>query len=358
VNDQQLVFCIDGAFVAAAAISILPVLYYLFTGWSIRRDKLFSYMSEDALRVYYDQFPWSISADKDLKARFTRQFSFLYGRRHFILPLVLFIGLVAGSFANLALTVQSDFTLGSGHRAISRIAVFALLGAFLWCVSDQLARIVRRDLSPRDVYSWDLRILLSVPFGFALAAIVKEDVGVPVAFFLGAFPTRTLFMIARRFAVQKLSMGDQSDSGRLELQQLQSISREIAETLQDDGIDTISALAWVDPIDLTIRTNLDFNYVLDCMSQALLWVYFQDRTRDLFRFSLRGSQESLTLISSLKGVNLPFQADQVLSPKRSQAKATLKDLATILGMSESSLMTTLEQVAADQYTQFIYRVWR
>jgi len=199
--------------------------------------------------------------------------------------------------------------------------------------------------------------MLSVPFGFATASVLRDDAGVPVAFFLGAFPTQTLFTIARRLAVQKLGMGDQQSDSGLELQKLQSVSRGVAEAFQDNGIETISALAWADPVDLTIRTNLDFNYVLDCMSQALLWVYFEDRTRDLFRFSLRGSQEVLGLTNAMEGVTLPFDSNQTLTPAQSQAKATLTNVAVALNMSESALLTTLLQVANDPYTRFINEVW-
>ena len=46
------------------------------------------------------------------------------------------------------------------------------------------------------------------------------------------------------------------------------------ERYKDEGITTICGLAYADPIDLTIRTNFDFNYVVDCVSQALMWIYF------------------------------------------------------------------------------------
>ncbi|WP_157477174.1 hypothetical protein [Granulicella tundricola] len=313
---------------------------------------------DQALSIYYDQFPWSNTREADLAKRFRHQVSYLYGRRHFIAPLSLFTILSLGAFWGLCRSAQFNAHVLKGEFVISKTAAAALLGAFLWCISDELARIVRRDLSPKDVYGWGFRILLSVPFGFAAAAVLTADVGVPVAFFLGAFPTQTLFTFARRIAVQKLAMGDQQSDSGLELQQLQSVSRGVAETFQDNGIETISALAWADPVDLTIRTNLDFNYVLDCMSQALLWVYFEDKTRILFRFSLRGSQEVLSLTNDLNGVLVPFDSTQVLTPKQSQAKATLSNIAGILNLTEAALLTTLLQSACDPYTTFINRVWR
>jgi hypothetical protein len=186
---------------------------------------------------------------------------------------------------------------------------------------------------------------------------LEKNVGIPVAFFVGAFPTQTLFRIARRVVVQKLALGDQQSETALELEQLQSVSKSVAETFQDEGIDTISGLAWADPVDLTIRTNLDFNYVLDCMSQALLWVYFENKTRELFRYSLRGAQEVCGLVKSLQGVAVPYDDGQALSPDQATAKATLRNISDVLGVSDAALMTTLRQVADDPYTGFIYKVW-
>ncbi len=346
-----------GSFAAAAFLMLAPVIAYLFTGWAVRRDKLFCYMSAPALEVYYAQFPWASSRQPDYERRFRKQFHYLYGRRHFVIPLSLFSILTLGSLWAVCRTAQHYSNVTPGAFVLPKTAVAALLGAFLWSISDELERIVRRDLAPKDVYSWAFRILLSVPFGFATSAVLKEDVGVPIAFFLGAFPTQTLFTFARRLAVQKLAMGDQQATANLELEQLQSVSRLTAEKFQDNGIDTISGLAWADPIDLTIRTNLDFNYVLDCMSQALLWVYFEERTRCMFRLSLRGAQEVAGLALDLSGVTVPYDDTQLLTPQQSSAKATLRSMAEVLGISDAALVTTLHQVSNDPYTKLIYRIW-
>ena len=74
---------------------------------------------------------------------------------------------------------------------------------------------------------------------------------------------------------------------------MQSIGKSNAERFKDEGVTTISGLAYADPIDLTIRTNFDFNYVVDCVSQALMWIYFGKKKdyAKLFPLSLRGAQE-------------------------------------------------------------------
>jgi len=357
VDNNRFAHFLSATFISAAILTLLPVFLYLVTGWKVRREKLLCYMKPLALEVYYEQFPWTHSKEANHTKRFKHQFAYLYGRRHFIAPLLLFSALSIGALWAICKTTQTNLGVVADQFVLPKIAVAALLGAFLWAISDELARIVRRDLAPKDVYSWAFRILLSVPFGFAVSAVLKEDVGIPIAFFLGAFPTQTLFKFARRISVQKLGMGDQQVDSKLELEQLQSVSTGIAETFQDNGIDTISALAWADPVDLTVRTNLDFNYVLDCMSQALLWVYFENKTRDIFRLSLRGSQEVIGLTKALEGVVVPYDERQNLSQEQALAKATLQNMSEVIGVSNAALLMTLHQVAEDPYTQFIYSVW-
>lgn len=359
---------IAGLCAAGFVLTVMPVVIFLFTGWKVRRDKLLCYMNETALALYYTQFPWTSSKQTDLRLRFREQFNYLYGRRHYGAPMLLLIVISGGSMWAIARSLQAWYKVSVFGYAVPAIAMSAVLGAFMWSISDQLDRILRCDLAPVDVYGWCFRMLLAIPFGTALAAFANKDFGIALAFLLGAFPTTTLFTFARRIAVQKLSLGDQQAPAALELEQLQSISRSNAEHFQDEGVDTISTLAWSDPVDLALRTNFDFNYVLDCMSQALLWVYFEKRTRLLFPLSLRGAQEVAVFVKDLEGVTLPPDATQALSGAQRAALATLQNavqvLATadvlngkVLEITEASLLTTLRQVADDPYTQFISLVW-
>jgi hypothetical protein len=168
-------------------------------------------------------------------------------------------------------------------------------------------------------------------------------------FFLGAFPTSTLFKIARRFGSQQLKLGDDQDSGALELEKLQSVGKTNAERFSDEGISTICALAYADPIDLTIRTNFDFNYVIDCVSQSLVWIYFQADCAKLIKFSMRGAQEVIWI--------LQWADDNTQPERQARARESLVDAATALNMSEDAFRITLEQVFVDPYAKFLVDIW-
>jgi hypothetical protein len=241
----------------------------------------------------------------------------------------------------------------------------SLAGAFMWVISDELDRLRRRDFTTSDVYYYVFRVLIAIPFGWALAqthigpeqSALTLAITVPIAFFLGAFPTTTLFTIARRFVSQTLKLGDDQQSGDLELEKLQSVVKSNAERFQDEDVNTITGLAYSDPIDLTIRTNFDLNYVVDCVSQALMWIYFGEESKELFSLSLRGAQEIHALVYwgttpvDPTDPNAPTQAEQ------DEAKQALQAAAAKLGMDPIAFMATINQIAEDPYTIFLRDIW-
>jgi hypothetical protein len=54
---------------------------------------------------------------------------------------------------------------------------------------------------------------------------------------------------------------------------LQGINRWIIERLSNEDITTVTQIAYCDPIRLIMRSNLTFNFVTDCMNQALAVIY-------------------------------------------------------------------------------------
>ncbi len=347
MNSSEYAILIDIICAVAGAMVLVPLLLYLFRQWTTRRDKLLSNLDTASLMLYYRQFyPNTKPALATIETEFKKYFNSHYGRRHYCVPITLLMVLVGVGVIASARTLQVSQKVAPDQYALPWIVASALAGGFTWVINDLIDRLRRRDFTVSDVYNSVFRILIATPFGWAFAQVVKTDVGVPLAFLLGAFPTGTLFTIARRLAATKLGVSDNPDSGKLELEKLQSITKTNAERFFDEGIPTIVQLAYADPIDLTIRTNFDFNYVIDCISQALLWIYFEDKTRSLAIFSLRGAQEAASLVEDL--------AD----PKSQvQANATLNAIAAALNLPPASVQTTLEQVGKDPYTEFICSIW-
>jgi len=341
-----------GAAFLAWVLVLAPSVYFLFSEWRKRRDQLIGLFTVKALGHYYDFFfraekkaADQIGYGKHFRIKFDRR----YGKRHYILPLTL-LGLVAAigiGVVTAQIATWIGYYKGAGTE-IPAVAVSAFLGGYAWVVNDQLSRFRRQDFTLHDVYACTFRLIVSIPLGFALAAIARDDAGVPIAFLLGAFPTYTLIRISRRVASQKLGLDETGDEGPTELSQLQGMGRTNAERFQQEGFTTVTELAWADPVQLTIRTNFDFNYIVDSVSQALLWVYLGPQTPQLYPLSLRGAQEVRSTLDDLNGDDLDA---------RHCAKATIAAGAEALKMNPDAFRSTLSQVSEDPYTDFLFDVW-
>jgi hypothetical protein len=371
-------------FCALAVLLVLyPVLRFVFRQWSFRKDKLLGALAGDAIVYYYRQFragapvltkfpPKAGPPDADnhvfkkevseaYMASFRKDFTRWYGRVYYVGPVLMLaiLTIVSGLWANEMLQTWAANGTGPGTDLRALVAA-SLAGAFMWVISDEIDRLRTRDFTTSDVYYYVFRILLAVPFAWALS-ITNADgkiegmfkgglpIAIPLAFFLGSFPTQTLFTIARRIGSQQLHLGDDQDTGNLELEKLQSIGKTNAERFKDEGISTITNLAYADPIDLTIRTNFDFSYVVDCVSQALTWIYFGDDSAKLFEFSLRGAQEIVCLVES---------ADDPHDPDQARSLQTINDAAAKLEIPPDAFRSTLDQIAEDPYTMFLVKAWR
>lgn len=353
---------VEWACLIAWLILLLPVIAFLGTTWRIRRDVLFARLQKKSLDRYYEQFFPSKARkrrrrkvseaedpDADVQARFRRDFGMLYGRRHYLLPLGL-LALISGiGMLVTARSIQAWVGINPSFKPFPPIAVSAFLGAYAWVLYDQFLRFRKGDFTPHDVYSCLYRFLIAIPLGISFAAFLKDEVGVAVVFLLAAFPTTTLFTLARRLASQKLGLGEDKQEGVLELEKLQSVGRSNAERYLDEGITTVAELAWADPIDLTIKTNRQFNFVVDSISQALLWVYFEDGVKKLYPLSLRGAQEVCSFLDDL-------DSDE---PKvKSAAEKNLKAAAELMKMDKESFLYTLLTVKDDPYAQFLFAIWQ
>jgi hypothetical protein len=357
------VYLIDLAVAIAWVILLLPALVYLITTWQYRRDLLFSKLGARAIELYYEQFFPYLSlddADQDdderddderedlIVKRFKHHFAQFYGRRHYLVPLFLLSVIAALGLNATSQSVKAWLGQGPGTAAYPAIVISAFLGGYAWVVYDHFQRFRTGDFTSHDIYSAVYRFLIAIPLGISLSALLKPEVGIGVAFLLAAFPTTTLFTLMRRLATQKLGLGESGESGTLELEKLQSVGRAKAERFLGEGISTIAELAWADPIALTIKTNLEFNFVIDSVSQALLWVYFEDGVKKLYPLSLRGAQEVCSLLTDL------------VSDEEAVQKAAEENLlraAALIGLSRESCLYTLISVRDDPYAQFLYEIW-
>jgi hypothetical protein len=335
--------------VLVLALLLVPPLVYLGPGWRARRSEIVDALSDDAVRLYFRQFFPTIDVPADdVTAFFEAHYDERYGRRHYVLPFVILTAL-AGSLITLSVRVAAGWPLAEGvPRDFRAVVVAAVAGAYSWVVVDMIGRCRRRELSPVDLYWSSLRFVVAVPLAFSFTTLLKEEAVVPVAYFLGTFPTRMLFTAGRRLVSRRLGLGEAGEEGKSELEKLQGVTPGMAERLQDEGVSTILQLAYWNPVDLAIRANLTFNFAVDLVSQALAWLYLEDALVTARRFSLRGAYEIYTTV---------YDLDEGDDEERAIARATLEGLAKAINLDANVLLGILEQIAYDPYTQFNYAIW-
>lgn len=247
----------------------------------------------------------------------------------------------------VVLAVLQGFPKWPG-ATIEERGLYALAGAYLWVILDLVARYRQRNLVPSALYGYTFRFIISIPLAYALSTLFANDVAPAIAFALGAFPTNTLMLILRRQAVQRFGLSDDTETRKLELEALQGVNTTLAEKFGEIGIMTTLQLAYEDPVQLTMRTNLSFNFITDVVSQALAIVY--------------GLDLSVTRPYSVRGA---FEASEVFEDSiqnedqeaRARADVVIAELATKFEKPQLIIQKILHDIHEDPYTQFLRDIW-
>jgi hypothetical protein len=339
------------ASVATWGILIIFPIGFLVLRWKNKYNLLEGSFNDRSFELYYKLFKPAVVKpdDKEYRDIFHENYKKTYGRRTFIIPLVIFIVVLFICGSAVYLTVSDLIIKNNTVPFLPPIALSALFGAYMWVGYDQIERFRTQDFTIHDVHMWTLRFIISIPIGYSISYIVKEPLGIPVAFFIGAFPMKSLQKYMRRITEKYFKLSDQADFESSELQKIQGIEKKESDRLQDEGVTNILQLAYYDPIDLTMKTTFDFLYVIDIKAQALLWIYFSDHlSNELRLLGLRSAHETYTLKLMLEDSH---------PTNKKVADDNLKEIADKLEVSPESIKKTVHEVADDPHTIFLFLIW-
>jgi hypothetical protein len=345
---------------ALILLLITPTIWHLYTGWQYRRDTILAAFSDEAIRTYFKTFHSNYDAmsGKSPSVRLKKFYDQRYGRQHFVLPLVLLILITTCLLIWSGLSVQIWLDIGNFNtffpHHLPLFCVMSIAGAYTYGVFDQIQRCYICDLSPADLYWVSFRLSIAVPMAWALTHLFAENLAIPAAFLIGVFPTNTLIRFIRKLTSQKLGFAEDSQTGDSDIKNLPAIDLTKAEQFQDEGITTVPQLAYYDPVKLTMQTNIDYDYIVDCVSQALLFVYVgKDGVEKLTRQGIRGAYE-------MRGILLDLEDEEGCIDQKEQAKAKqkLSDIAGKIDYSPESLESICLEAGGDPCTIFIYETWR
>jgi hypothetical protein len=408
------------------------LLWFLIRGRNARREEILGAFSARSISIYFERF-WTSRQDlaelaatatttfasgsedqireikRRLKIEFARLYDGQFGHLPYTLAAVLFSVIMAIS---ISISLQSALATIQGGAAaylpfvgvkLGPTAIAALAGAYMWVVSDLILRSRRRDCLPSDIYWSSLRMAISVPLGYAIASVAKEEVGPFVAFAMGAFPIEAIGKMLRRLSNRTLGLEDSADQVS-ELVKLTPVDNTVASRFESEGITTIQLLTSFDPVLLAIRCNLPFDFVMECVNEALAWRYFKEALQTMRPAGLRGAYEMVDLIDTFRFVpdaSLPSEADAAAAVAAAEAKlaqqnpaagaaaqqqandaleqarkqlAAVRSQADMLRLQKENielleilakkltwetpqLRAGVEHVAGESYARFVYRVW-
>lgn len=354
-----------------ATLPVLPVAHFLVFGWPARKQQIVSRLSDESIVHYKHTFaPNSAYTDN---AGFSREYDLRYGRRLYVGPVTLFFAAMYFlSYLSLSWVFSHDW--GSAGEGTAKIAILSLAGAYVWIAYDLIIRARQNDIITSDVNRATLRLLIALPFAFAISAFAGVISGTAVtlstgalAFFVGAFPTDTILKFMRRTAAIPLKLDAESGGDSVQqLLKIDGISVPIAERFIDEGVKTNLQLAYADPVALTIRSGMDFSFILDVCGQALVRTYFNEQQMPILqKFGLRTGIEIKAVIDPLASYDEVVAAataagtTPVPQPNAEQAaaQAQLQAVAAGLALDAPSTRFLLDQIAGDPYTLFAWEVW-
>jgi hypothetical protein len=333
----------------------MPLFRFLVTGWEAKRKDIVDGMSNDACYRYFKMFcrAEELSSDDGASQRFRKVYETWYGREFFRVPvlLILCVSLTAATIVVFTILEKMHFMKNPLFN-LPVPALAALAGAYMWVMNDLISRARRLDLAPSDVEMQVLRLIVSIPMGYAFAYIAPKY-GPFIAFSLGAFPFVTLTGMLRRVTNKLLNIEPKDHEVVDGIVKLQGTDRAIVERLANEGITTITQIAYCDPVRITMRSSLSFNLVTDLMNQALVWLYLKEDLEKIRPLSLRGAVEVKHLVDELTDVRDPAMR----TAAQNEATKAFLVIAAAIKQDPAALLLTFRQIAEDPYSVFLYEIW-
>jgi hypothetical protein len=349
------------AALAAALMTFLccyPVIAYARRGWAVKRDEVVNSLSDTAKKIYLQVFFKRETKKEAAAADFELMYDQRYGRRRLIVPSFLLVlvllplTFLVSERALAAVAAANGWSLPPGHfprlMILPGTAVAGIVGAYTWIVSSLISAAASYNLPPAVVLSSVLRLIVAVPMGYAIAYLAAPGLAPFIAFAIGAFPLSTVQLLLQRVATKQLNLEMEADGRRDQVRQLSGVDPLIADRLREADITTIPQFAYCDPVQVSMRTNLGFEFVLDLVGQALAWIYFEQKLGALRLLGLRGSVEMRSLLEDLTSKD---------EKEKEHAEATQNAAAKAVGVEPLAFNNVCEEIAYDPYSDFIWQVW-
>ncbi|MFK7808481.1 MAG: hypothetical protein AB8F74_11820 [Saprospiraceae bacterium] len=222
------------------------------------------------------------------------------------------------------------------------VLMMAFLGGFLWSAQNIIRRLIARDLSPSVFYTAGIRIMLASVVALALSFLIGEQSSTnfvnfrsslsAIAFLTGMFPERIISYFVNLY--QQYFSPDKLNEDILSLYNIEGISLQHKERLEEIGIDNAQNLATASLTGLLIETPFGARMILDWIGQAKLLCYAKENMPALRQAGIRSVYDF-------------FKGNK--SPK------ALREISDAVGISSPMLQVIHNQVVEDIGIKTLYR---
>ena len=360
--------------IVVVLLVIIPIARFLLYQWSLRELEFVNRFSQGSLDVYLARFYARTEATKELSDIQLFEWSYrrLVGRHLYYTPtamLMVIVALLGGLVIMTAIragyenyvdfyaknaavmTSLSHLPLGELDKVVfpfpdivlSAQALAAISGAYLYVVGVVIQGFRNKTLTSSDILWCSFRMVIAVPMAVSLSGLANSSLGPFIAFALGAFPIEALSRLLRRLMTKTLGEADEQNSDQLV--HLAGATPQISAVLAGEGIGAIQQLASIDPVALSVRTGLPFDFILDLVAQAQAWRYLGPATEALGKLGLGSAMSIRRLVDRL-----------ARKPPDEEAKAVLTASAKLLQLDETVVKTMFNELATDPYTGFLLSV--
>jgi hypothetical protein len=367
----------------AVLLLLYPVSVFISAGHERRTARIRSYFTPDTIARYFERFwggrpdivqllvEWRLSgaarqgngglADRNLVVKLEETFHALlfteFGRGVYLVPavlmaaiasLVMFFGFAGGIEWSHAVAKSVTAAAGGAPAAqpdviaipptvlgirMDLASIAAIFGAYTWVVSDAVARNYLGTLHPSDLAWYALRLLVAVPLGETISvmwlpagttpAAVNVGAGAFLAFVVSMFSFDTIKQMLSSAAARigNVPSATPAESPDVIIN-LPGVGEDTARALATEGIATVAQIISADPVRLSIRSGLAFDFVLGLVDAAILWTFAGASLRSLGPFGFRCASDVVVNAQVL------VDADQsVEAAIRFSAAAALRDKA-------------------------------
>ena len=243
--------------------------------------------------------------------------------------------------------------------------IMALIGGYIWCVFQIIARGRSWELSPDDLYGIDLGLLAAIPVGIAFSLVTADVYGLRsfMAFSASAFPLRDVQRLFRQFAMRKaLEPSDKSPSATISVSRpaelhlgtaIEGLSDETLARLSELGVSTVLDMAYCDPIKVMVQSGFALPVIIDWVDQSLWALYAGELKSKINKLGIRCSLDACEFVD----LHLRDEKGEKRATLEGDDKAALDALAQAMGSDPILLKDLMFRINVDPQVLVLRRLW-